>query len=93
MLPSYYGVSGDSYPMTRVVEPRRIAMSMTYMPVPEYPALIDREYHVRRPNGVVVRVNRFDFNLAWCADRTTYIQCSDFGWSKVATLTIVEAGT
>ena len=60
-----------------------------YTPVSDPEALIEKEYHVRRPNGEIVCVNRFDFNLLWCADKERYIQCSDMGWSNVKTLAIV----
>ena len=53
-------------------------------------SLIGREHLVRKPNGEIVRVNRFDFNLAWCADKNAYIQCSDKGWLRVGNLTIIE---
>jgi len=51
---------------------------------------IERTYKVRKPNGEIVQVNRFDFNLAHCADKTSYIQCSDRGWMRVDNLTIVD---
>ena len=52
--------------------------------------LIDRTYKVKRPNGDVAEVNRFDFNLAYCADRDTYIQCTDTGWIRIRNLTVLK---
>ena len=62
-----------------------------YTPVTDPRALIQAEYQVRRPNGTIVRVNRFDFNLLWAGGKERYIQCSDMGWSKVGTLTVLKA--
>ena len=66
----------------------------TYSPALEFTpadgALINRTYRVRKPNGEIVEVNRFDFNLAACADPTQYIQCSDTGWMRVDHLTIIR---
>jgi hypothetical protein len=55
--------------------------------LPTSDALIEREYTVGKPNGEAVRVNRFDFNLASCADKDSYIQCSDQSWMRVRNLT------
>lgn len=51
--------------------------------------IIRATYKVRKPNGEVVEVNRFDLNLAYCGDRNRYIQCSDTSWVRVSDLTIV----
>jgi hypothetical protein len=62
---------------------------LDYRP-PSSEALIEREYQVRKPNGEIVRVNRFDFNLASCADKDCFIQCSDLGWMRVGNLEIIR---
>ncbi len=51
--------------------------------------LVERTYKVRLPNGQITEVNRFDYNLAYCADRNTYIQCSNTGWIRVCNLTVL----
>jgi len=52
--------------------------------------MIERTYKAKRPNGEAVRVNCFDYNLAYCADKTSYIQCSDGSWMRIDKLTIVS---
>lgn len=64
-------------------------------------ALIDRTCRVRKPNGEVVEVNRFDWNLNICCARGAlalgeprpvhYIQCSDNSWMRMDRLTLVDA--
>lgn len=53
--------------------------------------LIERTYRVKKPNGEIVTVNRFDLNLARCVEhlKKTYIQCSDTTWINSANLKII----
>ncbi len=52
--------------------------------------LIDRTYKVRKPNGEITQVNRFDMNLTMCAKPESWIQCSDNSWISANRLTILE---
>lgn len=53
--------------------------------------LIDRTITVRKPNGELAEINRFDFNLAMCCDRggDRYVQLIDKSWIKANRLTRV----
>ena len=42
---------------------------------------------VKRPNGEVVEINRFDFNIAFAAGTDRYVQCEDQSWIRVGNLT------
>lgn len=63
-------------------------------------ALIDRTWRVRKPNGEIVEVNRFDWNINTCCvaaarvlsepSPTHYIQCSDSSWMRMDRLTLVD---
>lgn len=52
-------------------------------------SLIDRTYKVKKPNGEIVEVNRFDMNLTMCAKPKSWIQCSDTSWIPANRLTIL----
>ena len=50
---------------------------------------IDRTYQVRKPNGEVTEVNRFDMNLTLCAKLESWIQCKDNSWLSANRLEII----
>ena len=51
--------------------------------------LIDRTYKVRRPNGEVTEVNRFDMNLTLCTKPESWIECNDNVWIQANRLKII----
>jgi len=51
--------------------------------------LMERTYKAQKPNGEIVLVNRFDYNLM-CYSPDNYIQCSDTSWAKHSNLTVLE---
>lgn len=51
--------------------------------------LIDRTYKVRKPNGEVTEVNRFDMNLTLCANPQSWIQCKDTSWIPACNLEVL----
>ena len=53
-------------------------------------SLIDRTYKVRKPNGEVTEVNRFDMNLTLCAKPEAWIQCKDSSWLSANRLQIID---
>lgn len=54
-------------------------------------AMIDRTHRVRRQDGTVTEVNRFDFNLAMCCGGERYVQCVDSSWIQAKRLTLIRA--
>jgi len=51
---------------------------------------IERTYLAQKPNGEMVEVNIFDYNLGFCANPKRYIQCSDTSWGRICDLKIIK---